>query len=282
MKEFRKHSPFFNSLIIISIVIILLMGCTGDKMKTENTTLPSIKNVTAGEWQNLSQKKIYFGHQSVGFNIIEGIKDLMKTNPQIKLNIIETINPMDLDSPAFGHSPVGRNMNPESKCNAFTELMNKGFGNKTDIAFFKFCYIDFSPETNVDELFKIYESTISSLQTKHPKVIFVHITVPLTMPQKGLKTRIKKIIGKPVAGYEDNLKREAYNEKLRKHYAGKEPVFDLALVESTTRAGSRTGFNFKGKTGYNLAPEYTDDGGHLNENGRKVVAEQLLIFLSKL
>jgi len=33
--------------------------------------------------EKLSQKKIYFGHQSVGFNIIDGIKDIMKENPQI-------------------------------------------------------------------------------------------------------------------------------------------------------------------------------------------------------
>ena len=33
---------------------------------------------------------------------------------------------------------------------------------------------------------------------------------------------------------------------------------------------------------YSMAPEYTTDGGHLNETGRKRVAEQLLIFLANL
>lgn len=251
-------------------------------METGKNTLPSIRNVTAIEWHHLSQKKIYFGHQSVGFNIIDGIKDIMTCNPQIKLNIIETTNPVNLDSPALAHAPVGKNMNPNSKCDAFAELMNNGFGNKTDIAFLKFCYIDFASGTNVEELFKTYESIMSFLRTKYPQVVFIHVTVPLTTPQRGLKALIKKTIGKPVAGYEENIRREEFNEKMRKHYSGKEPVFDLALIESTTETGNRVTFSYKGDTGYSLAPEYTNDGGHLNERGRKIVAEQLLIFLSKL
>ena len=39
-------------------------------------------------------------------------------------------------------------------------------------------------------------------------------------------------------------------------------------------------FTVTGKTYYSLISEYTRDGGHLNERGRKIVAEQLLIFLT--
>jgi hypothetical protein len=277
-----KKLSFRYSLIIISIVLTILSGCTGDKMKTEKIVLPEINSVTAEKWQHLSQQKIYFGHQSVGFNIIDGIGDLMKTNPQIKLNIIETKNPADLDAPAFAHSPVGENTNPKSKCEAFAEAMNNGLGEKTDIAFFKFCYIDFFPDTNVDEVFETYKNTISSLQSKYPQTIFVHVTTPLTTQQTGLKAMIKKIIGKQVSGYADNIVREKFNEKLRGYYEGKEPVFDLALVESTNQAGFREGFVHKGETGYTLVPGYTYDGGHLNEKGRQAAAEQLLIVLSGL
>jgi len=31
-----------------------------------------------------------------------------------------------------------------------------------------------------------------------------------------------------------------------------------------------------------MLPQYTTDGGHLNEEGRKIVAEQLLIVLAEL
>jgi hypothetical protein len=65
-------------------------------------------------------------------------------------------------------------------------------------------------------------------------------------------------------------------------YLDKEPVFDLAMVESTYSNGSRQKFRYKGKTYHALIPEYSHDGRHLNENGRKIVAEQLLILLANL
>lgn len=251
-------------------------------MKTDNKTLPSIMDVPHSAWQNLSQKNIYFGHQSVGFNIIDGIKDIMKENPHIKLNMVETSDPSSLRGPSFAHSPVGENTNPKSKCDAFTSLMNNGLGNKADIAFFKFCYVDIRRDTDIPRLFEEYESAMSSLRAKHPQTVFFHVTVPLTTIQSGPKALIKQILGRPVDGYEDNIKREEFNGKLRKHYTGKEPVFDLALIESTNEKGKRLSFTHQGKIGYILASEYTNDGGHLNERGRKIVAEQLLIFLSKL
>ena len=74
-------------------------------MPEETTQFPSIKDVPNSAWEKLSQKKIFFGHQSVGFNIIDGLKDLMKENPQIKLNIVETSNPADFDAPIVAHCP---------------------------------------------------------------------------------------------------------------------------------------------------------------------------------
>jgi lysophospholipase L1-like esterase len=37
-----------------------------------------------------------------------------------------------------------------------------------------------------------------------------------------------------------------------------------------------------GKTYYHLVPDYTNDGGHLNETGRKLVAEQLLLTIAAI
>jgi lysophospholipase L1-like esterase len=69
---------------------------------------------------------------------------------------------------------------------------------------------------------------------------------------------------------------------LRKNYEGKEPVFDLARIESTRPDGTRETFTQDGKTYYALVPAYTKDGGHLNKLGRKKVAEQLLLLLVSL
>ena len=59
-------------------------------MSEKNISYDTIKDVPASIWEKLSQKKIYFGHQSVGFNIMDGVQDLMKEHPAIKLNIVET------------------------------------------------------------------------------------------------------------------------------------------------------------------------------------------------
>lgn len=69
---------------------------------------------------------------------------------------------------------------------------------------------------------------------------------------------------------------------LRAEYEDKEPIFDLAAIESMSPGGKREIFEKDGSTFYSLAPAYTDDGGHLNEIGSKIVASELLYFLANL
>ena len=84
------------------------------------------------------------------------------------------------------------------------------------------------------------------------------------------------------AGYEDNPRREQFNERLRREYSGREPLFDLASIESTTALGVRQEARFKGVGGPALLPAYTTDGGHLNEMGRRRAAEELVVLLAEL
>jgi len=43
----------------------------------------------------------------------------------------------------------------------------------------------------------------------------------------------------------------------------KEPLFDLAAIESTAPDGTRASFMKDGKTYYQMVSDYTHDGGHL-------------------
>lgn len=258
-------------------------------MSKETVKFPSIKDIPAAKWEKLSQKKIYFGHQSVGFNIIDGIKDLIKENPQVKLNIVETADQADFNDGLFAHSKVGKNTDPGSKIDAFANILDKGIGKKADIAFFKFCYVDVRTETEVRNVFSDYRNIMSKLMNAYPDTKFVHVTVPLTSKPTGFqglvrsaKDSIKKIIGRPVRGVDDNIKRNEYNKMLRKEYEGKGSLFDIAKIQSAFPHGTRCMFNKGGKTYYSMVPEYTYDSGHLNETGRKKVAEQLLIFFANL
>lgn len=261
-------------------LLTLLFACNGGKMEPKASTFPQIKDVSPELWKKLSQKKIYFGHQSVGFNIIDGIRDVMKENPQIKLNIMQTSDPSDFNGAIFGHATVGQNMDPESKIDSFSALMEKGIGDKVDIAFFKFCYVDIRADSNPEKVYNLYLEAISKLEKEYSSTIFIHVTSPLKELQTGPKALIKKVLGKPLSGYSGNVKRNEFNQLLGKNFQGR--VFDLAKIESTFPDGTRSSFSNNGNIYYSLVPEYSNDGGHLNEKGRKIVAEQFLIFLANL
>ena len=270
-------------LLLSTFIAISLISCdNGGEMSEKTVQFPSIKDVPVSSWEHLSQKKIYFGHQSVGNNIIDGIRDLMKENPQIKFNIVETANESDFNVGVFAHSRVGKNVDPKSKIDEFVSFIDKGIGKEADFAALKFCYVDIAAGTNANNVFNDYSDSILQLKKKHPDTTIIHFTVPLTTTKTTWKTWIKKLIGKKTWEYDDNIKRNEYNEMLLKKYEGKEPVLDIAKIESTFPDGTRFSFTKDGKTYYSMVPEYTYDGGHLNEVGRKKVAEQLLILLANL
>jgi len=262
--------------------LLALLGCGGGEMDRPRVSLPSFKDVPAEAWNNLAQKRIYFGHQSVGFNIMAGVEDVLKENSRLRLSVVETSNPADFSRSLFAHSRVGKNHEPLTKIKGFSTFMGNGIGEKADIAFFKFCFVDIYAPTDVQKVFGEYKSSLAELRKKYPKVTIVHVTAPLTIVQSGWKAFVKKIIGRPIDGYQDNKQRDSFNELLRKEYKEKEPIFDLAMIESTLPDGRRATFTQDGKEYPYLVPEYTKDGGHLNEKARKFVAEQLLILLATL
>ena len=269
--------------VILLILISLFTSCNGGNMPNKIVSFKTLNDVPKSKWETLSQKRIFFGHQSVGYNIIDGIKDIIRVHPYIKLKIIETDNPDDFNVPIFAHTRVGKNTDPVSKCDAFVDFLEKGIGDKVDIAFFKFCYVDITAKSDIEKIFSYYRQTLQHLKEKYPKITFIHCTVPLKVSKTTLKTKIKLLIGKKdIWEYDDNIKRNQFNKMLKNEYKNKEPIFDLALIESTFPDGTRCSFSKEGNTYYCLVPAYTYDGGHLNELGRKTVAEQLLILLADL
>jgi len=268
--------------IIWMIMAVIMFGCDAGQTVNEKIETRKIAAVSNTSWQRLSEMKIYFGHQSVGDNIISGINELMKSYTSIKLNIVKTDNPNDFRQPLFAHSYVGNNDDPDSKITAFRDSMRKGIGDKADIAFLKFCFWDIRSQTDIKQVFINYKTAFSELKSQYPKVTFLHFTVPLMSRQNGMKDKIKRMLDMTVEIDLDNIKRNELNEMINNEYRDKEPIFDIAAIESTSPGGARTSFSQDGKKYYVLADDYSRDGGHLNELGKKVVAEQLLIFLAHL
>jgi hypothetical protein len=273
-----------KKIITPAFILFLLAaaGCERGEIVKDHFSYGDLNKVTLEKLDNLSRERIFFGHQSVGNNIMDGIQDILKEDSQIKLSIIASDKPEGLLPGTFEHFEIGKNEDPDSKINAFSKLIREGIGDKADIAFFKFCYVDITASSNVKALFKRYQETMAGLKAAYPDVIFIHVTVPVVrQPDKNIKYWIKKAIGRDT-GDGHNIARNRYNELLITSYEGKEPVFDLAKLESVAPDGTVSCFNDNGKRILSLCPAYTEDGGHLNEAGRRIIARQLIVFLAEL
>jgi hypothetical protein len=266
--------------LFISLFSMCLIGC-GRQTSTKQSSYTALNDVPISAWKQLASKKIYFGHQSVGFNIIEGMQDLIKEHGQINLHITRTTSTeFALRTPVFAHSEIGRNGNPHSKVEEFVRIIEARGDAEVDLAFFKFCYADFDHATDVNGVFEYYRTTMSRLKRLHPSTTFVYVTVPLVSMNEGFKDWAKRILGRSIKDPYANVKRNQFNDLLRTELGGKELIFDLAGIESTFLDGRRASFTNAGKTYDALVPDYTNDGGHLNEAGRRIVAEQFLVFLA--
>jgi hypothetical protein len=230
----------------------------------------------------LATQRIFFGHQSVGGNIMDGVGDLVREQPTLGLRVLGLDGVRSMEGGFFAHAKVGQNEHPATKTDEFAKLLADGLASRVDIAFHKYCYVDFGQSTDVAAVFDHYRNTMARLRESFPTVTFVHVTVPLTAVQSSPIAVIKGLLGRIPAGYEDNFHREQFNERLRREYSGREPVFDLASVESTTVLGRKQTAYFKGVGGPALLAVYTSDDGHLNEVGRRRVAEELVVLLAEL
>ena len=248
------------------------------------STLPSDTpehvSLTETQLQVLASRKIFFGHQSVGTNILQGVRDLMAQDPRVRLNIVRNADPAKVSGPALVETGIGRNLDPASKMDDFVGALDRGMGTERGIAVCKLCYVDVTRSTDISQLFGLYCRRIDEVRSKHPGVTIVHVTVPLTAKEHLLKAVAKRALGR-ATGRESNIKRNQYNRLLLAHYGSTDVVFDLAAAESTRPDGSRALFTDENEAIYTLAREFTSDGGHLNELGRRVVAHAFLVALAR-
>ena len=228
----------------------------------------------------MAKGRTYFGHQSVGENLLQGLAELAQ-HEQVALPVTSATGATAFSTPGVVHERLGENEKPFTKIEAFERAIEGGVGGRADVAFFKFCYVDFTATTDVDSIFERYRETIARLKTRHPTTKFGHVTSPLTVTQQGIKARIKALLGRPLWGEGENAARHRYNERLRQTYAGKEPFFDLAQLEAMRPDGSPESFSYEGRSIPRLVGAYSDDGQHLNAIGRSYVAAKLASFVAE-
>lgn len=242
----------------------------------------ALTEITDAEWNALASRRIYFGHQSVGRDIMQGVRRVLDENPSIPLRTVQADDPNSVEGPGFIEGQVGQNTQPETKTAGFVSAMENGFADEAgSVAMYKFCYVDVNTGTDPEQLFRDYEAAIDELQRRHPELTVVHFTLPLHLATDGLREQARTLLGRSTQ-IRLNMIRNRYNELLRERYSGTEPVFDIALLESTRPDGTQAYISYGGRKVYMLAPEWTYDGGHLTDAAQNHVAERLLVFLARM
>ncbi len=287
----RKNSTSKKFRLLLALLLLLVISAAVAKvyfavLRTQVTGKPvsvlAIKDVPLEYWQNLATKKIFFGHQTVGADILDGIRKIDAECDFINLNIVEVNETAFSSGPVFLHAFIGRCPDALSKFSDFKKIMDGLAGEKIDIAFMKLCHADIKWEYDTDRIFSAYKKTIDELKVHYPQTLFLHITVPLCSKPKGeriLRETAKFFTARPSI-WDDNQKRLQYNARLIETFSSTDPVFDLAVAESTDSQGFRHYVIKNGGKIFLLAPEYDIDIGGLNETGKRKIAEQFLIFLA--
>jgi hypothetical protein len=215
------------------------------------------------ELERVAQQRIFFGHQSVGENVLDGLRRLA-AGAGVQIRVADKL--------------IGENRHPLGKLEDFERSLQAQPA--VQIALMKFCYLDIDERTDVKALFASYRATLERLKAQHPRTTFVHVTAPLTRVQGGAKGFVKRLLGRAPYGALENQRREEYNALLRQAYGGREPLFDIARIESTAPDGKAATAEWQGRAVPRLADALTDDGHHLNDAGRLRAARELVAVLA--
>jgi hypothetical protein len=231
----------------------------GTGSATEQTTEARVvvDEAVKKDLSTLRGAHVFFGHHSVGANILEGLAELSKeTGIDVKID----------------EAPVGENTKPLGKFEDFAKRGEANPADGTQVMAMKLCYVDFRPDTNVGELVQAYASAVERVKKARPGVRIVHVTPPLMVRPADLKSKISRTLGKSIWEDEANAKRLEFKQKMLERFPG-DPVFDLSAVESTRPDGTREEYVVDGKKVPMLWPGYSNDGGHLNGTGQLVAAK---------
>lgn len=225
--------------------------------------------------------RFFFGHQSVGSNLLAGVQDLARDRaiPTVQ----ELLQPTEhvAASAVLLHARLGRNTEPQSKLSELAQWLDAGLARSVDYAMLKFCYVDIASMEQARSLHAAYIDGMAGIRESHPKLRLAHCSVPLRVLPSGPYALARRILGHRHAEIERNRAREWYNDRLRQDANGA-PLFDIALIQSTRPDGERcTQRDGQDRVAY-LASGYSHDGGHLNDQGRRIVAVAFLDFLTAL
>lgn len=258
--------------MLLVLVSILLAGCSAVR---DGSRVDRIRpSASAEELERFANAQVFFGHQSVGANILSGIEALYNTSG-IPSPTVLPADQVGTEKTFLAHAAVGHNGDPRSKLAEFTALLDAGLGERVDVAVLKFCYVDVTRDSDVEAAFDEYVSAVDAIARRYPQIRLVYTTVPLST-EATWKSRLKGWATRQTPPYiADNIARQRYNTLVRARYESTGRLFDIARIESTTGDGRVSG-EYSGSRYYALNDDLAADSGHLNEIGSVLAADEFI------
>lgn len=234
---------------------------------------------TGDELASAASHRIFFGHRSVGANVVSGIPAVYNKAGIQAPQVVELAQGASLPAGTSGvlaHARLGENGKPLLKLTDFDTRLRSGLASQVDVAVMKLCYLDITGTTDVDAVFGRYRDTLAALQRDYPDITFLHVTTPVKTEPADLKWRVKEVLGRP----NDNAARERYNALMRAEY-GDAGLLDLAAVEASGDQGGLVTATHQGKQHLALAPHLARDSGHLNDAGSALAADRFMGLIGR-
>lgn len=265
-------------LVVLAITLVVAAAGSVRALHGRSAEAPAAvekKVPGADALVSFSDTKVFFGHQSVGANIIDGLETLYSASGSPSLRVVETRESPSGNGGFLAHAPMGVNGDPIGKFADFASVLDGEIGRTVDVALLKLCYADVTAGTDVTDVFRKYSTMMAQLEAAHPSVTFIYTTVPLTT-DRGLKQKVKSWLGRgDEMGPADNVAREQYNQLIRQHYGSTGRLFDIAAVEATMDS-SPSQRHRDGAPYYVLNSGLAADPGHLNDLGSRAAATELV------
>lgn len=266
--------------VVAALAVAAVVGATSLlRESTVDGQEYHIPTASSEDLEAIASAKVFFAHQSVGFNMMDAVPHLYLDSGIPAPTVNETT-----DEPAAAqivHVKIGKNGDPLGKIDEFDAIMRSGMADAVDVAVLKLCYVDFQVGTDAQQIFEAYRDMLSSLAADYPGTSFVAATAPLTT-ERGPLGRLKGMLGQgDNLGPEHNVVREQFNSLMRAEYDGPGELFDIAAIQSTSNDGQRMGGTYDGESYFAMAKEYSSDPGHLDADGAAVVTSAFLAVLAE-
>lgn len=261
-----------TTVVGVALVVGALIGWRA----VVGTETLAVREATGPERERLAGQRVFFGHQSVGANLLDGLEALRLDG----VSIVETTDPRMTGPGIVAHSFVGHNGDAQSKIDEFTDILDAGMADAVDLAMLKLCYTDVNAGIDARAVFDSYSAAIDALAERHPEVTFLVVTVPVTA-DRDLKEQVKGWLGRADEGMgpAGNLAREQFNSLIRARYAGTGRLLDIAAVESGFDQAP-TLRRADGGEYFVLHASFSSDPGHLNDLGARAAASEFIRVLA--